>query len=301
MMKLRTFSEAFLRSRRMTTGLFSLTAACSLFAGAPASGHAQSATNWLATAPAPNRAMLFGAAAASGALSSSSLDGANEAAAAAEAPLPEAPMPPQLATEPKPKHGTDPSQHIAQKWTMSIPSDWKAQPLTAGEKMKAGLTDMYSFETVASWFLAAGWEQLTNGAPNYGTDKGAFGQRLGAAAIRSESQNLFSEVILAPVLHEDARYYVEGPSHNFLQRTEYAVTRTLVTRTDNGGRTINGALLLGYAGAAALTPTYYPSDNHNFADVASVFGGGVGGAALGFFITEFSQDTLRALHLARRP
>ncbi|MBE7157267.1 MAG: hypothetical protein INR62_02305 [Rhodospirillales bacterium] len=278
-------------------------AACSLLVaafGMPAVSHAQSSMNWLATAPVPNRAMLFGSATAL-ARSSSSLEHDETSTSSLEAPLPEAPLPPQLATEPKPKHGTDPSEHIAQKWTMSIPSDWKAQRLTAGDKAKAGLTDMYSFETVASWFLAAGWEQLNNGAPNYGTDKGAFGQRLGAAAIRSSSQNLFSEVILAPVLREDARYYVEGPKYNVIHRTVYAVTRTLVTRTDNGGRTINGALLLGYAGAAALTPTYYPQDNRNFADVASVFGGGIGGAALGFFITEFSQDTLRALHLARRP
>ncbi len=289
--------------------------------------HAQSAANWLAAAPEPNHAMLFGGVGAlgqadtktdtgSGAGVSSSLGdtgagatadelkpadpGRTFAASEASAPLPEAPSP-QLAMEPKPKHGTDPSEHIAQKWTMSIPSDWKAQHLTAGEKVKAGLTDLYSFQTVASWFLSAGWEQLLNGEPNYGTDKGAFGERLGAAALRGTSQNVFSEIVLAPLLHEDARYYVEGPKYGLVHRTVYAVTRPFVTRNDEGRPTANIALLAGYAGAAALTPTYYPEINRNFKDVATVYGGGIGGAALGFFITEFSQDTLRALHLAPRP
>lgn len=265
-----------------------------LAAGVTGNAQAQSAANWLASAPAPTRALLFGAAEPTLAYSSSASD------SAAAAALPEAPEP-QLATEPQPKRGSNPANRIARKDTMTIPSDWQAQRLTAHGKEIAGLKDLYSFQTVAAWFLSAGWEQLINGAPNYGTDKGAFGERLGAAAIRGTSQNLFTEVILAPALHEDARYYVEGPKYNVAHRTVYAVTRTLVTKNDEGRHTINGALLLGYAGAAALTPAYYPQVNRNFKDVASVYVGGVGGAALGFFITEFSQDALRALHLSRQP
>ncbi len=262
--------------------------------GFTAASSAQSATNWLATAPAPTRALLFGEiSSVSYPVSSSSLD-------AAEAALPEAPAP-QLATDPKPKPGTDPAEHIASKYAMTIPSNWHAQRLTPREKAVAGLTDLYSLESVASWFFAAGWEQLLNNAPNYGTDKGAFGERLGAAALRGTSQGVLSEVILAPLLHEDARYYVEGPKYNFFHRTVYAVTRPFVTRNDEGKQTVNGALLIGYAGAAAITPAYYPQINRNFSDVASVYAGGVGGAALGFFISEFSQDVLHALHLNHAP
>lgn len=270
--------------------------------------HAQSATNWLSAAPVPTHALLFGAVASSTpalspSSSSSSLSSFDPAAAVQpgnEVLLPEAPDP-QLANTPKPKQGTDPSEKIAQRRTMTIPSDWHAQRLTARQKVNAGLQDLYSVESVGSWFLAAGWEQLLNGAPNYGTDKGAFGERLGAAALRGTSQNLFSEVILAPLLHEDARYYVEGPKYGLIHRTVYSVTRPFITRNDEGKSTINGALLLGYAGSAALTPTYYPTINRNFKDVASVYGGGIGGAALGFFISEFSQDAFRALHLSRTP
>lgn len=214
--------------------------------------------------------------------------------------LPEAPSP-QLALQPEPKRGSDPAQHIARKDTMTIPSDWHAQPLTAKQKAKAGLEDLYSFENFASMFISAGWEQLLNGEPNYGTDKGAFGERLGAAAIRETTQSAFTEVVFGPLLHEDVRYYVKGPRYNVINRTLYAITRPLVTRKDDGSSTVNGALLLGYAASAAITPAYYPQINRNFRDVASVYGGSIGGSALGFFVSEFSQDAFRALHLTKAP
>jgi hypothetical protein len=80
----------------------------------------------------------------------------------------------------------------------------------------------------------------------------------------------------------------------------YAITRPLITKTDSGKDTINGALLLGYASAAALSYTYYPSVNQNFRDTASTFGGSIGGAALGFVVSEFSSDVLQSLHLKKR-
>ncbi len=216
------------------------------------------------------------------------------------AALPEAPLP-QLATRPEAKRGTDPAQHIADKDAMTIPSNWHAQPLTAGEKVHAGAKDLYSYENFAAMFISAGYEHVVNSSPNYGTDKGAFGERLGAAAIRETSQTAFTEMVFAPLLHEDARYYVKGASANPVKRTLYAITRPLITRKDDGGSTVNGALLLGYAASAAITPAYYPQINHNFHDVALVYGGSIGGAALGFFVSEFSEDVFRALHLSHAP
>ena len=218
----------------------------------------------------------------------------------ATAALPEAPLP-QLATEPRPKPGTVPAQHIADKNAMTIPSNWHAQPLTAREKMHAGAKDLYFWENFAAMFISSGYEQIVNSSPNYGTDKGAFGERLGAAAIRETTQTGFTEIGFAPLLHEDARYYVKGPSANPIKRAVYALTRPLITRKDNGDATVNGALLLGYAASSAITPAYYPQSNRNFHDVAAVYGSSVGGAALGFFVSEFSEDVLRSLHLSHAP
>lgn len=214
--------------------------------------------------------------------------------------LPEAPTP-QLATDPKPKHGTDPSQKIARKSTKVIPSDWHAQRLSTLNKAHVALDGIFSVENLASTVIAAGYEHVVNGEPNYGTNSEAFAQRFGAAALRGTTQTAFSDMVFAPLLHEDPRYYVKGPQYSPLKRAVYAATRPLITRKDNGETTVNGSLLLGYAAAAALTPAYYPQINRNFHDVASVYGGSIGGAALGFALTEFSEDLLRSLHLTHLP
>ena len=171
--------------------------------------------------------------------------------------------------------------------------------MTVSDKVVGGLKDSVSLFSAAGWFASAGWEQLTNGSPNYGTDKGAFGQRLGAAAIRDISEDVFAESLFAPVFHEDPRYYIMGKGHNFFKRAIYAGTRTIITRTDSGRATPNFALLAGDAAGSALTIPYYPALNTSFTEVAKTFGGSIGGNALGFVVTEFIDDALQLVHLKK--
>jgi len=180
-----------------------------------------------------------------------------------------------------------------------IPPGWAAQPLTPREKMELGVEDLYSPLALLSYTVAAGYEHLRNGQPNYGTDSPAFGERLGAAVLRDTSEAIFTDVVFAPMLQEDPRYYVQGREQKFLHRVMYAITRPLITRTDDGRETVNGAQLLGYAGAAALTNAYYPQINRNFHDTAATFGGAIGGSALTNLASEFAYQILEIAHLKK--
>ena len=219
---------------------------------------------------------------------------------ASSSSLPDAPLP-QLHKLDTPPATPEQAQRVAPLYTSVIPAGYRAQTLTARNKVVLGLRDSYSFESLAAIALSSAYAHVTDGQPNYGVNSKAFAQRLGASAARETSQNIFTESIMAPLLHEDPRYYVKGPTYNPVKRTLYAITRPLVTRTDAGNTSVNGALLIGYAGAAALTPAYYPQSNRNFHDVASTFGGSIGGAALGDFVSEFADDVLTAFHLKRLP
>lgn len=188
----------------------------------------------------------------------------------------------------------------AGKYEKLIYPDEEAQPISARDKFAMGLRDMYSPLNVSGAVLAAGWEQAVNGAPNYGTNRMAFAQRFGAGMARGSSQGLFSDGILAPVFHADPRYYVQGRAHSIAHRSGYAVSRVFVTRTDSGRQTVNAPLLIGYAGAAALTNTYYPQINRNFKDTASDYAGSLGGAALGFLVNEFSGELLKVIHIKNK-
>jgi hypothetical protein len=180
-----------------------------------------------------------------------------------------------------------------------IMPDMRAQKITARDKVIIGLKGTYSLQNFSGIILAAGYGQLRNGQPNYGTDRGAFGERLGAAGIRDTTEGVFSDSVFAPLLHEDPRYYVEGKQYGVFHRAVYALTRPVITRTDSGRQAINGAQLLGYASSTALNNAFYPSINRNFRDNAASFGGSIGGSALSYLLVEFTASFWHTLHIGR--
>ena len=109
-----------------------------------------------------------------------------------------------------------------------------ADPMTVYDKIVGGLKNSVSLFSMTGWLASAGYEQLTNGSPNYGADAGAFGQRLGIGAIHGITDGVFSNSLFAPIFHEDPRYYVMGPGHPFLKRLVYAASRSIISRTDSG-------------------------------------------------------------------
>ncbi|HWW98703.1 MAG TPA: hypothetical protein VNY74_13440 [Edaphobacter sp.] len=228
-----------------------------------------------------------------GSLISSSRDATDAPAAHADldAPQPTPPPSPQ-----PPNARTKHSAHLA----MTVAPNEIAQPMPVRDKVVGGLGDAVSLFAATGWVVSAGYSQLTNGSPNYGTDKGAFGQRLGAAALRNVSEDILSDCLFAPVLHQDPRYYIMGRGHNFFKRAVYAATRTVISRTDSGRTTPNIALIAGDAAGAAITIPYYPAKNTTFSEVAETFGGSIGGSALGFVVTEFIGDALQYAHLKKK-
>ena len=175
-----------------------------------------------------------------------------------------------------------------------------ASPMTVREKVLGGMANSVSLFSAAGWLISAGWSHMLNDSPNYGTDSAAFGQRLGAAALRGATDGIFSQSLFAPLFHEDPRYYVLGAGHPFLKRAVYAGTRAIITRTDSGRKTPNYALFAGTAAGSALTVEYYPAKNTSFGEVAATFGGSIGGTALGNVVNEFIVDALIQLHIKKK-
>ncbi len=206
-------------------------------------------------------------------------------------------MPAQTASGAK-NTSTAPVARIHQKY---IPAGTVGQPLTARDKFFVGVQDLYSPFSILGSVASALYAHALNGEPNYGTNLGAFGQQLGATVIRDSNEGFFADSLLDPLFHEDPRYFIEGPSYGFVHRVLYAGTRPIITRNDSGKNTLNAALLVGYAGASAISYSYYPQVNKNFRDTASTFGGSLGGAAVGFLVSEFSDQVLQALHLEKKP
>jgi hypothetical protein len=174
-----------------------------------------------------------------------------------------------------------------------------APSLDARDKMILGLRATITPFGFLSIVTAAGFEQARDSSPHYGTDRGAFAARVGAAGARDTSELLFSDSLLAPIFHEDPRYYQLGRQHTVLARVTYAMSRVFVTRTDDGHPTPNYSLLAGYAGAIGLSNAYYPENDRSFKQSAENYCGSLGGAAFSFVVREFLDEALLDAHLRK--
>ncbi len=182
------------------------------------------------------------------------------------AALPDAPTPARVSADPQQSADQYPrTQQIpvhthpgpAPRLAKYIEPDQHAATLTSKDKLELSVWEQVQPYAVGTEIMAAGWEHLLNSNPHYGSDKAGFGERLGAAAIRQTSQAVFSDGVFAALLHQDPRYYRKG-SGSIAGRIVYSATRVIITRTDAGNEAPNYSQMLGYAGASALTMTYYP-------------------------------------------
>lgn len=171
--------------------------------------------------------------------------------------------------------------------------------LRTQDMVEMGFRDAFSPVAIFGWFTGAGYDQLLNSAPNYGTDRGAFGERLGATAICNSTEDILSESVMAPLLREDPRYYRMGPGHNFFVRLIYAGTRPVITRTNGGRTTPNFALIAGNAEGSALANLYYPPVNRGMTGTMANLGLSIGGSAIGDVLGEFYGDVRQLLHHGR--
>lgn len=179
-----------------------------------------------------------------------------------------------------------------------IEPNQRAVPLSAADKMKMALWGQVTPYAFGTQILAAGWEHLLDSNPKYGSDSAGFGERLGAAALRQTSQAIFSNGA-AVVFRQDPRYYRKG-SGSIINRGLYSASRVLVTRTDAGAEAVNYSELVGYAGASALTMTYYPAVSATWGNTASGYVLSLAASALGNEAHEFLPDLVRILHLRRK-
>ncbi len=173
--------------------------------------------------------------------------------------------------------------------TLSAPS--------VGEKWKFFVSETATPLLFVAVVPDATASQLTRSAPLYGKHfwrHEAFLKRLGATTADDTTQNLFSDFLLASAFHEDTRYIRQGSSHHgVLWRVGYAVSRSVVTRTDSGGATFSWANVLGCAMSAALSNAYYPPISRTRADSLTNWGTNVAGSGLTNFMPEFGPDVGR--------
>lgn len=223
---------------------------------------------------------------------------------AQQAPPPDAqqhtrPAPPQEEAGQLPVHRSYTASYRVSKWYGVIDPGVEVQKLTKHDKLM-----FWAHESITptAWFpivYSAGWGQLTNSDPKYGTDSAAFGERFGAAALRVTSFRFFCDSLFPVMTREDPRYFRKAYG-SIWARGFYSASRVVITRSDAGETTANYSSIAGHLSGSALTMTYYPAVSSNATVVFETFAWSIFGGAGGNVFLEFWPDVRDAVFRRHR-
>ena len=138
------------------------------------------------------------------------------------------------------------------KWAQYVDPGERIPPLYPEDKWVFWLHEEARVSSALPALISAGYGQLTD-TPAYGSDSGAFGDRVAAALVRQATMRFFSSSLFPVYTHEDPRYFRKA-SGSYLARTGWAAERAFVTQNDSGSHGFNFSDVFGHLAASALTP-----------------------------------------------
>jgi hypothetical protein len=140
----------------------------------------------------------------------------------------------------------------------SVGVDVILPPQAATEKFKIGMQDTFDYSSFIFVGAQAGLSQATNSYPAFHQGARGYGRYYWHTFADQSDENIWVESILPAAFHEDNRYYTLGHG-GFIKRIAYALSRVVITRTDNGTESFNASEIIGAGGAAGISSAYYPS------------------------------------------
>ena len=162
-------------------------------------------------------------------------------------------------------------------------------PLTARAKFKLAEDDSFDYSAFVWTGILAFQSWALNSDPELGQGAAGYGRYYWRGFADGVSGTYFTEAIVPALTHEDPRYYTMGTG-GFLRRTEYALSRTFLTKTDSGGTSFNWSEVGGNGLEAGLSNAYYPPQEQGFNQTLRNWGTQMESAALNNIAKEFWPD-----------
>jgi hypothetical protein len=174
-------------------------------------------------------------------------------------------------------------------------------PLTPREKYVLAYHQTVDFSAHVGNAFQAALQQASNGQPHYGQGWGPYAQRFGAAEADQVTSAFFIFGFLPHILKEDPRYFRKRYGSTW-SRIYYAASRTVITRTDAGGRTFNTPQVLGQLLQQGISTAYYPQQDRSASGVFEDWGINLAYNSAYNVLKEFYPDLLRiAFHRRAKP
>jgi hypothetical protein len=184
-------------------------------------------------------------------------------------------------------------------WTLpdflTVDNEGKYPPLSVGQKFAVVTRSSFDYVEYPWYAAVAGISQAENSEPGYGQGAQGYAKRYGAAFADGTIENYMTAAVLPSLLHQDPRYYQLGRG-GFWHRTEYAIGRLFITRSDSGQRQFNFSEVCGaFIAATISTYSYHPDADKNLPNDLSVWGTQIGFDGVSFVVKEFWPDIRRKL------
>jgi len=125
--------------------------------------------------------------------------------------------------------------------------------------------------------------------PNWGTGIKGYGHYFWRTFADGVSGTFFTEAIVPAITREDPRYYPLG-HRGFFRRMGYALSRTVLIKTDSGGTSFNWSEVAGNALEAGLSNAYYPPQERGLRQTARDWGAQMESAVVNNIAKEFWPD-----------
>lgn len=207
--------------------------------------------------------------------------------------------PSQVRLPGKPEAGkagdVDHASYEKRKWAQYVDPGERVPRLSDHDKWTFWLHQEFRPASPLPAFISAGWGQLLDTDPKYGTDSGAFGDRLGTAFLRQVTMRFFCSSMFPVIDGDDPRYFRKA-SGGYWPRAGWAAEQALVTHRDSGRVSFNFSDVFGHLAASALTPAYYPRSSRSSRVVFQTWATSIAGAAGNNLFLEFWPDAANAWH-----
>jgi hypothetical protein len=213
--------------------------------------------------------------------------------------LPDAPTPqnrPQQADQ-GPKAQLKQTMEVLGKRSIFFPElAHERRPLTSKQKFQLAVDETIAPSRFLSSAFTAGISQARNSLSDYGQGWEGYGKRYGSSVASNASSHLLGTGVIPSLTHEDPRYFVKlfgSPKSRIL----YAMTRVLITRTDDGRSTFNWSNVMGGLMAEGLATSYLPDSERTYEKTFTRFGVRIGFGALDNVVKEYWPTIFKSLRI----
>src|SRR5258708_11138335 len=120
----------------------------------------------------------------------------------------------------------------------AVSANTKLPPQSPKEKFLTATQDSFDYSSLFLPAVVAGYSQATNQTPEFHQGAAGYARYYWHSYLDQAIENYMVEGFGPIITHQDNRYYTLGQG-GFLKRTGYALSRTVITRTDAVNETFN--------------------------------------------------------------